>query len=164
RVPRLALGDEEVRRTAVAVIAGHPEGAAAPQPAPPDSWDARDDADVAIWTIRMDPGARWTLPPAAGRDTRRLLYFFRGDRLRVGSEALEGACVVEVRSGVPAELVNDGSAAAELLLLQGRPTGEPVAQYGPFVMNSQDEIRQALMDYRRTEFGGWPWPEDRKST
>ena len=159
RVPRLALADEEGRRTEVAVIAGHLEGAAAPLPAPPDSWAARDDADVAIWTIRMDPGARWTLPPAAGRDTRRHLYFFRGDRLRVGSEALDGACVVEVRSGVPAELVNDGSAAAELLLLQGRPTGEPVAQYGPFVMNSQDEIRQALMDYRRTEFGGWPWPD-----
>jgi hypothetical protein len=56
--------------------------------------------------------------------------------------------------------IDAGSDGAEMLVLQGRPIGEPVAQYGPFVMNDRAGIEQALADYRETGFGGWPWPVD----
>ena len=67
---------------------------------------------------------------------------------------------IELRADVAVELVNGDGEVGEFLVLQGRPIGEPVAQYGPFVMNTQAEIAQAMQDYRRTQFGGWPWADD----
>ena len=159
-IPRLTATDARGRRTDVAVIAGQLRGAAEPLAPPPDSWAAQLDADVAIWTIRMDPGARWTMPAASGTDTRRQLYFFKGRSVTVGGQVVQEHCAIELRAGAEVELVNGDDAEAELLLLQGRPIGEPVAQYGPFVMNTQAEIHQAFADYRRTEFGGWPFADN----
>lgn len=157
-VPALAFTDAAGKRTDVTVVAGEIEGKRAPAP-PPRSWASRPDTDVAIWCIRMDAGARWTLPPAAAATTKRTLFFFAGPSLRVGGQAQRTHAALEVRSDAPLDL-EAGDGECEILLLQGRPIGEPVVQYGPFVMNSRMEIEQAVRDYQRTRFGGWPWPSD----
>ena len=156
-LPRATLLDEQGRATEVQLIAGRLGALVAPPP-PPKSWASNPEADFAIWTLKLAPGARFTLPPASP-GTNRTLYFFRGSGLTVGTRALHGHSAVLLRADVPAPLEN-GADEAELLLLQGRPIAEPVVQYGPFVMNSEQEIRQAFADYRRTQFGGWPWPSD----
>ncbi|MNC98169.1 hypothetical protein D3C83_160490 [compost metagenome] len=51
-------------------------------------------------------------------------------------------------SGGDAVRIAAGPQGARVLLLAGRPIGEPVVQYGPFVMNSREQIEQALADYR----------------
>jgi redox-sensitive bicupin YhaK (pirin superfamily) len=87
------------------------------------------------------------------------LYYFAGEGLSIGEHASKGHQVSVLRSDAPAKLTA-GDAEVELLLLQGRPIGEPVAHHGPFVMNTRAELQQAFDDYRRTQFGGWPWGED----
>ena len=158
QIARHAATDEQGRLTEVSLVAGRLAGAGEPLPPPPDSWAAQADTDVAIWTLRMAPHARWTLPAAASSATRRQLYFFKGDSVSVAGQALRQHAAIELRGELPAELVN-GDTESEFLLLQGRPIGEPVAQHGPFVMNTRNEIIQAFEDYQRTQFGGWPWPD-----
>jgi redox-sensitive bicupin YhaK (pirin superfamily) len=127
---------------------------------PPHSWAARPDSDVAIWTIALAPGARWTLPAARiGAAAARTLYVFRGEGVRIADQSIARGLGVELR-GDAAVTVDNGPARSELLLLQGRPIGEPVAQHGPFVMNTRAELQQAYIDYQRTRFGGWPWTDD----
>ena len=157
-VPHLVAKDEAGRETVVRVIAGALEGAGDLLAPPPESWAARADADVAIWTIRMSAGAKWVAPAAKGEGTQRTLYFFKGGAARVGGEEVTAPCAIQVEAHDAIELVA-GSAEAEFLLLQGKPIAEPVAQYGPFVMNTQSEIMQAMQDYRRTQFGGWKWDD-----
>jgi redox-sensitive bicupin YhaK (pirin superfamily) len=158
-IPRLTATDGAGRQTEVAVIAGRLQDAAAPLPPPPASWAAQAEADVAIWTLRMAPGARWTLPAAPGAGTRRQLYFFKGSQVEIGGRAITSPSAIEVRADAAVELVN-GDAEAEFLMLQGKPIAEPVAQYGPFVMNTQAEIAQTMAEYRRTQFGGWSFDSD----
>lgn len=165
-IPRRTVRSDGDATTEIAVIAGAlqdngPEakegGAVQPLAPPPDSWAARDEADIAIWTLRMSAGARWTVPPAR-KGTRRHLYLFKGGPVTVSGEAVSGPAAIEVRADIPTALIN-GDDVSELLLLQGRPIGEAVVQHGPFVMNTQSEIMQTFADYQRTRFGGWPWPD-----
>jgi redox-sensitive bicupin YhaK (pirin superfamily) len=156
-LPRLGHVDAAGRRTDVTVIAGELAGLRPPPP-PPSSWASRPEADLAIWHVVLEPGATWTMPATAGPDTVRTCYVFHG-HASFGSRHVPTERGVVVRPDVDVPLTA-GPSGAEVLVLQGRPIGEPVAQYGPFVMNDEEQIRQAFTDYRATGFGGWPWPVD----
>jgi redox-sensitive bicupin YhaK (pirin superfamily) len=156
-IPRHKLRDAAGRDIEITVVAGKLGDLRVASP-PPKSWAARSDSDVAIWTLKLAPHARYTLS-AAQQGSNRMLYFFTGKELRIAGRDIPAYSGVKLRADAEAEIEN-GSTESELLLLQGRPIGEPVVQYGPFVMNSRAEIQQAFVDYQRTQFGGWPWPKD----
>lgn len=153
-VPKLQTQDAAGRKIEIEVIAGSYEGARAPMP-PPDSWAADDNNHVAIWLIRLESGARWTLP-ATVPGIHSTLYFHAGETLRLAGSEISAKHGMALSPMLDVEIQN-GNVEAQLLLLQGRPIAEPVSSYGPFVMNSRVEIEQAFADYRRTQFGGWPW-------
>jgi redox-sensitive bicupin YhaK (pirin superfamily) len=151
QVPRAAPA-EGVR---VTVVAGA-LGAAVPPSPPPHSYASKVGSDVAIWVIRLERGASWTLP-AATAGINRFLYCFSGHGLAVAAQPIAGPQLVVV-DATESVTLSAGDEAVEILMLQGRPIAEPVAQYGPFVMNTRAELQQAFADYQRTQFGGWPWP------
>ncbi len=153
-IPNQVSQDVNGLETEISVIAGQVSGVQ-PLPPPPDSWAAAAQSDLAIWTLRMQPGARFTLP-IANSGTRRMLYFFKGLNVAISGQEISAQNAIELRVDQSVELIN-GDAPAEFLLLQGKPIAEPVAQYGPFVMNTRAEIEQTMAEYQRTQFGGWPW-------
>lgn len=141
----------------VTVIAGR-LGQAEPLRPPPDSWASNEDSDVAIWHVKLAAGAQWAMPPT-GPESHRVLYLFEGDGTVIAGDEIGNNTGV-VLDATARVAINGGPDGSEFLVLQGRPIGEPVAQYGPFVLNDEAGIRQAMSDYQRTGFGGWPWPAD----
>lgn len=138
----------------VEVFAGEVDGVRAPSPNP-DSWGSQPGSDLGIWLIRISPGASWELPQASP-GVNRMIHCFIGDGVRVDGTSVSESVGVQLDPSLPTPIENRGG-PAEFLLLQGRPIGAPVFQLGPFVMNSPEELRQAVFDYNRTGFGGWPW-------
>eukprot|EP00004_Rigifila_ramosa_P012596 TRINITY_DN2734_c0_g1_i2.p2 TRINITY_DN2734_c0_g1~~TRINITY_DN2734_c0_g1_i2.p2 ORF type:complete len:398 (-),score=85.58 TRINITY_DN2734_c0_g1_i2:40-1107(-) len=158
-IPVFKVGGGGVQIATVAgqlpACAEYPAPSKPPAP-PPDSWAAQSETDVAVWTIRLEAKAVWTLPAAAGgAGVNRSLYFFRGAGVTVGGRALSEHVGLELRAEAEVEIRAGAEGEVELLLLQGRPIGEPVAQRGPFVMNEQAELVQTYRDYMMTRFGGW---------
>lgn len=152
-IPRLELPDGGQ----VTIIAGGLGDIDAPPP-PPNSWAARDESNIAIWHITLPAGSRWTVP-ANHESSSRVLYQFAGEGLMVDDQRLPARTGVQVRSGIDVDIIATDE-DVEVLLLQGAAIGEPVAQHGPFVMNTRAEIEQAFADYQATQFGGWPWTTD----
>lgn len=82
--------------------------------------------------------------PHQGQATR-LVYVYRGE-VRIDGVTLRAGELGELRAD--GDLLIKGSAEAGMLVLAAQPIGEPIAQYGPFVMNTEDELRQAFADYQ----------------
>lgn len=156
QIPNVKSTDKAGKNTVVEVIAGHLNATKAQNP-PPDSWAADEAHEVAIFNIKMEAGASFTLP-AASKGINRTLYFYEGDTINVSSETVSAYKAIEVEAHIELELIA-GTQPASILVLQGKPIGEQVMQYGPFVMNTKAEINQAFEDYHKTQFGGWPWPK-----
>ena len=154
-IPKIRHKDKNGRLTEIEVIAGVLEKHTAPAP-PPDSWAADAKNEVAVWNIKMDAGATVTIPKASA-GINRTIYFYKGTTITIANSSIPSYHATEVKAEFDIELIN-GDSESRLLILQGKPIGEHVIQYGPFVMNTKEEIHQAFEDYHRTQFGGWPWP------
>lgn len=154
-IPIYSEKDAFGKQTEVKVIAGRVGEVAALAPAP-DSWANDAENEVGIWLIKMDSGAEWIIPTASP-EVKRTLYFYIGSEVEIDDMKLKPNHSAELLADQSISIRN-GREEAYFLLLQGKPINEPVVQYGPFVMNTDEEIRQTMSDYRATEFGGWPWP------
>jgi len=134
-----------------------------PNKPPEHSWASNPENDVAVLYLVVRPGGTLKLPKAHVGSVNRALYLVEGfDGAKVNEVIVGKPSIINIDPNQDIELSVPESAStpSEFLLLQGRPIGEPVVQHGPFVMNTSQEIQQAFMDYRKTQFGGWPWPKD----
>ncbi len=101
--------------------------------------------------IALEPGASLTVPLPEGHSA--FAYVFEGDAVQLGDETLgmRELGVLSKGDSVELSLAADAS-PARLLLVAGRPLEEPVARYGPFVMNTPEQIVQAMQDYQAGRF------------
>lgn len=154
-IPKLTENDSNGKATNIEVIAGNLKGIKALTP-PPNSWAFDENNQVAVWNIQMEKGAKWVLPKTEV-GVNRVLFFYIGESINIAGENIPKYHSVKVEPDQDLEIQN-GDWESKILVLQGKPIGETVIQYGPFVMNSKEEINQAFEDYHATQFGGWPWP------
>lgn len=154
-IPKLIQKDANDKEAKVEIIAGSLADKIASTP-PPDSWASEESNCVAVWNITLEANGKWTLPKTQA-GVNRTLYFYIGDSIIIQGKTIPKYHAVEVDPESNLEVEN-GNWESQILVLQGKPIGENVIQYGPFVMNTKEEIQQAFDDYHETQFGGWPWP------
>ncbi len=95
--------------------------------------------------IHLESGASVTLPVPEGHNA--MLYLYEGTA-SLADRALQRSAANILGDNGDRIALTAGESGARLLLIAGKPIGEPVVQYGPFVMNTREEIEQTLRDYR----------------
>lgn len=129
---------------------------------PPNSWASDPENDVAIYHITLPPNSQIKIPASEKDGVNRTLYMIEGEEAVIDGKSFSHKIWAVADASKELKLAATSSSPSQFLILQGKAIGEPVAQRGPFVMNTQQEIMQAFHDYQRTQFGGWPWPQDAK--
>lgn len=119
----------------------------------PHSWAHDPTNQVGILLVKLEKGGKFTYPAKSGLN--RSLYFYEGGSVTVNGEAVRAKNAVFVDANVELKIV--AAEGSEFALLEAKPINEPVVQHGPFVMNTREEIMQAMRDYQSTEFGGWSY-------
>jgi redox-sensitive bicupin YhaK (pirin superfamily) len=152
--PVVECVDVNGKLSTVKIIAGELNGHRSASP-PPESWANNLENAGWVWNIKMPAKVQFTLP-ASSAYLNRVLYFYARQVATLETTLIRTQQGVQLISDADV-ILNSGEHACEFLLLQGRPIAEPVARYGPFVMNTEQEIQQAFSDYRKDQFGGWPW-------
>jgi len=155
-IPVIQHKDETNKVTSIQVIAGKLNNTSALAPTP-NSWASEVKNAVGIYTIKMEANANWTLPKTSS-EANRSFFFYKGNSITIDEKSILCNHIIELNTDTDIEIKN-GNEDAYFLILEGKPIGEPVAKYGPFVMNTEEEINQAMKDYRETQFGGWPWSQ-----
>jgi redox-sensitive bicupin YhaK (pirin superfamily) len=101
--------------------------------------------------VALEPGAKLSVPLPESHSA--FAYVFEGDAVQVGADTLGLRELGVLSQGDAVELaLADGAKPARVLLVAGRPLNEPVARYGPFVMNTPEQIVQAMQDYQAGRF------------
>ncbi len=98
--------------------------------------------------VSLPPGTSFTQPVARGHTG--FAYVFQG-KVRIGDTDVGNQVLAELTDGEAVTVTAPGD-PARLLLIAGRPLGEPIARYGPFVMNTREELAQAFEDFQRGTF------------
>ena len=113
----------------------------------PDSWAHDPYNAVTVLTVAMEPHSEWTIQPVEAEkigEISQTIYFYTGSSLTIDGQGVGVDNSVALDPSQPTTIVN-GDETGYFLLLQGRAIQEPVAKYGPFVMNSQKEIMEATV-------------------
>jgi redox-sensitive bicupin YhaK (pirin superfamily) len=154
-IPVITISDSNNKKTSIRLIVGNFQGKESLRPCP-NSWANDKKNHVGIFLIKMEAGASITLP-AISESLIRNLYFYRGNGLIHIDDLQTDSSNRIMLNGNEEILITNGKEESFLAVLEGEPIEEKVVQYGPFVMNTENEIHEAISDYRKTQFGGWPW-------
>jgi redox-sensitive bicupin YhaK (pirin superfamily) len=104
---------------------------------------------VSYFDVQVRAGGQFRHELPAGNNS--FIYVFEGDG-RFNNQSIPANTLIELGSEDNAPELIAGEQGMRFLLVSGKPIGEPVVQYGPFVMNTRDEIDEAMRDYQSNNF------------